>query len=144
MMGFIPDRPQSFMRQLEKRFNRALPEGVSIFYAEGIRVGHSTLRQSDIHGERGYGACDNSFVPTNAFIQNFGHLAKRNVIELDEAEAKAFASGKDIPRDAGDKQRYVVVRYKAHTVGLGFYNGPKKTLENRIPEKRRREIINSI
>ncbi len=143
-MGFIPDRPKSFVRQLEKRFNMVLPEGVAIFYAEGIRVGHATLRKSDIHGERGYGACDNSFIPTNAFIQNFGHLAKRNVIALDETEAKAFAAGADLQKDAGDKQRYVVVRYKEHTVGLGFYDGKKKMLINRIPEKRRREIINSI
>jgi hypothetical protein len=143
-MGFIPDRPKSFVRQLEKRFNMELPEGVAIFYAEGIRVGHSTLRKSDIHGERGYGACDNSFIPTNAFIQNFGHLARRNVIVLEKGDAKAYAAGKDIPMDAGDKQRYVVVRYKEHSVGLGFYDGAKKTLINKIPEKRRREIINSI
>jgi hypothetical protein len=144
MMGFIPDRPESFIRQLEKRFNMKMPEGVSIFYAEGIRVGHSTLKRSDIHGERGYGACDNSFIPTNAFIQNFGYLAKRNVIELNEDEAKAYAAGKDIPRDAGVKQRHVVVRYKEHTLGLGFYDGTKKMLVNRIPEKTRREIINGL
>ena len=143
-MGFIPDRPESFIRQLEKRFNMTLPEGISIFYAEGIRVGHSSLRKSDIHGERGYGACDNSFIPTNAFIQNFGHLAKRNVIELGEEEARSYAAGKNIPKDAGDKQRHVVVRYKEHTLGLGFYDGKIKTLVNRIPEKRAREIINSI
>ena len=143
-MGFIPDRPESFKKQLEKRFNLTLPEGVSLFYAEGIHVGRNALERSDIHGERGYGACDNSFVPTNAFVQNFGHLAKRNVIEVSEDEAKAFAAGKDIPKDAGDKKRHVVVRYKSHTVGLGFYDGEKKTLINRIPEKRTREIINSI
>jgi hypothetical protein len=143
-MGFIPDRPTSFLRQIEKRYNMALPEGIKIFYAEGIRVGHSALNQSDIHGERGYGASDNSFLPTNAFIQNFGHLAKRNVISLEEADAKAYASGKDIPMDAGDKQRHVVVRYKEHTLGLGFYDGMKRTLMNRIPEKRRRDIINTI
>ena len=97
MMGFIPDRPESFIAQLRKRFNMELPEGVSIFYAEGIRVGHSTLRRSDIHGERGYGACDNSFIPTNAFIQNFGHLARRNCIELDEVEARQYAAGEGHP-----------------------------------------------
>jgi hypothetical protein len=143
-MGFIPDRPRCFIGQIEKRFNMELPNGVAIFYAEGIRVGHSTLRQSDIHGERGYGACDNSFIPTNAFIQNFGHLAKRNVIELDEESAKKYAAGQDLQIDAGFKQRYVVVRFGKHTLGLGYYDGEKKTLVNKIPEKRRREIINSI
>ena len=38
----------------------------------------------------------------------------------------------------------MVVRYKEHTLGIGLYDGPKRTLLNRIPEKRRREIINSI
>jgi len=143
-MGYIPDRPKSFVRYLEKHFNLALPDEIGIFYAKGIRVAHKDLIKSAIHGELGYGACDNSFVPTNAFIQNFGHLAKRNIIDVDEEQAKAFAAGKDIPKDAGEKRRLVIVRYKDHTIGLGFYDGSKKMVENRIPEKRRREIINSI
>lgn len=143
-MGFIPDRAKSFATYLQRRFGIELPPGVAVFYAKGLRVGNRELMKSHIHGELGYGACDLGFNPTNAMIQNFGHLAKRNVVEAEEDVAKAFAAGKDLECDMGRSSRYVIRRYKSHSVGMGYYDRDRKKILNRIPEKRRREIINSI
>jgi len=143
-MGFIPDRAESFRTYVQRRFGLELPKGVDIFYAKGVRVGNKDLRKSHIHGELGYGACDFGFNPTNAIIQNFGHLATRNVVEVEEDDAKAFAAGNDLERDMGRGSRYVIIRYKWHTVGMGYYDRDRKRILNKIPEKRRRAIINSI
>lgn len=144
MMGFIPDRAKSFSTYLERRFGIRLPAGVGIFFAKGVRVGNKSLMKSHIHGELGYGACDFGFTPTNAILQNFGHLATRNVVDAEEREARAFAAGHDLECEMGQGSRYVIIRYGGHTVGMGYYDRDKKKILNRIPEKRRREIINSI
>jgi NOL1/NOP2/fmu family ribosome biogenesis protein len=118
---------------------------VGIFYAKGTRVGNREILKSDINGELGYAACDFGFNPTNAFVQNFGHLAKKNVMNVEAQEAKAFAAGKNLKFSLGQaKSKYLVVKYKGHVVGLGYYDKNKGKIINRIPEKRRRAIINNI
>jgi len=144
MMGFIPDRAKSFTTYLQRRFGITLPKNVGVYFAKGLRIGNKGLMKSHIHGELGYGACDLGFNPTNALIQNFGHLATRNVLDVEEDAARAFAAGKDFECDMGRSSRYIIVRYKIHTVGMGYYDRDKKKVLNRIAEKRRREIINSI
>jgi len=135
----ITNREQKFRRYLEKHFQLQLPEDVEMFYAKGVRVGNRDLRKSRINGELGYAACDFGFNPTNSFIQNFGHLAKKNIVRLKEEEARAFAAGKSLEMDLGAKGKYVIVAYKKHIVGLGYYD--KGTIINKIPEKRRRVIV---
>ncbi len=144
-MAFIANRERNFRKYLENHFGIVLPEGVEIFYAQGVRVGSPELMKSAIHGDLGYAACDAGFNPTNSFIQNFGHLATKNIVELDEARAKEFAVGRGIGKmDLGPKSRYVIVRHSGFVVGLGFYEAEKRKIRNEVPEKRRRKIVDSI
>ena len=137
-------KEKNFEKYLEKQFAIFLPAEVDLFYAQGVRTGNNEILKSSIHGDLGYAACDAGFNPTNAFIQNFGYLAKKNIITLDELEAKDFVSGKDLSLNIGRSSKYVVVRYKEFIIGLGYYDSEKKRILNRIPEKRRRTIINEI
>lgn len=136
----ITNREQKFRRYLEKHFALELPADVEMFYAKGVRIGNRELMKSHINGELGYAACDFGFNPTNSFIQNFGHLAKKNIVRLKEEEAKQFAAGSDLKMDLGAKSKHVIVAYKKNIIGLGHYGNGK--IENRIPKKRRREIVN--
>jgi NOL1/NOP2/fmu family ribosome biogenesis protein len=144
MMAFIKHKESNFRKYLERHFSLVLPEGVDLFYAKGVRVGNKEIRKSRINGDLGYAACDFGFNPTNPFIQNFGHLAKRNIVRLIEDDAKAFASGKDLSMDLGRKSKHVIINYKRHVLGLGHYEADRKRIRNRIPKKRSREIINEI
>ena len=137
-------REENFKKYIQKHFGIKLPDGIELFYTQGVRVGNAAIRDSKITGDLGYAACDFGFNPTNSFIQNFGHLAKKNVVSVNENEAKQFASGKDLERDLGQGQKYIIIKYYSHVIGLGKYLPEQKKIVNKIPEKRRREIINSI
>ncbi len=143
-MTFIAKKEKNFKKYLERHFAIFLPQDVDIFYAKGVRVGNRNIYQSQIHGELGYAACDFGFNPTNAFIQNFGHLARRNVVTLDEKQALEFAEGKSLQMDLGSKSKYLVMKYGNHVLGLGHYEKDSRRVINKIPKKRRRRIINSI
>jgi hypothetical protein len=144
-MGFIAHKEKNFERYLENHFGIVLPRSVKLFYSDGVRVSNVEVQKSDIHGDKGYAACDAGFHPTNSFIQNFGYLATKNVVELDESRAKEFAVGRGIGRiDLGGKNRHVIVKYGEFVLGLGHYDVEKKKITNFVPEKRRRKIINSL
>jgi hypothetical protein len=144
-MAFIAGKEKNFRRYIERHFGIVLPQGVSIFYAKGVRVGNNDIIKSQLSGELGYAACDFGFNPTNPFIQNFGHLATRNVVRLkQESEARDFASGKDIVMDLGGKSKQLIMRYKDYTVGLGYYDAGQKKVKNQIPKKRTREIVDEL
>ncbi len=136
------NKEKNFRKYIEKHFRITLPDGVEIFYAKGVRVGNNEIRNSQINGELGYAACDFGFNPTNSFIQNFGHLAKKNIVRLKEDEATKFAAGANLEMDLGTKSKYVIVSCKGYTLGLAYYE--KQKLVNKIPAKRTREIINSL
>lgn len=140
----IGHKERNFTKYLEKHFDIKLPSDVEIFYTKGVRIGNKEIRKSVIHGELGYAACDFGFNPTNSLIQNFGHLAKKNIVRLNDNDAIKFANGENIKMDLGVKTKYLVVAYKKHVLGLGHYDGIKQLVVNKIPEKRRREIINEI
>ena len=76
----IGHKERNFTKYLEKHFDIKLPSDVEIFYTKGVRIGNKKLRKSSIHGDLGYAACDFGFNPTNSLIQNFGHLAKKNIV----------------------------------------------------------------
>ena len=137
-------REENFRRYIENHFNLQLPAEVNLFYVRGVRIGNKEIIKSGVDGELGYAACDAGFNPTNSFIQNFGHLARKNVVKVEGKEAKEFANGKDVKRDLGIKSKYVIVKYNDYVIGLGYYSKEQKKIINKIPEKRRREIINEI
>ncbi len=137
-------REENFKKYVEKHFGIKLPEGIELFYVQGVRIGNAAIRASRITGDLGYAACDAGFNPTNALAQNFGHLAKKNTVSVTELEAKQFAAGKGLKRDLGKASKFVIVKYYSHVIGLGHYSKDQKKILNEIPEKRRREIINSL
>ncbi len=144
-MAFIANRERNFRKYLENHFGIVLPDGVEIFFAQGVRVGSPELMKSAIHGDLGYAACDAGFNPTNSFIQNFGHLATKNTVDVDAARAKEFAVGRGLGKmELGKKSRHVIVTHKGFVVGLGYYQADLKKIRNDIPEKRRRKIINGL
>jgi NOL1/NOP2/fmu family ribosome biogenesis protein len=64
---------------------------------------------------------------------------------VEESKAREFAVGRGLGKtDLGEKSKFVIVRYRGFSVGLGYYNHVEKKIKNLIPEKRRRKIINSI
>jgi NOL1/NOP2/fmu family ribosome biogenesis protein len=144
-MAFIAHKEKNFQRFIEKHFGIRLPEGACLFYAEGVRAGNDEIRKSGIRGETGYAACDAGFMPTNSFMQNFGHLATKNFIEVDEPRAKEFAVGRGLGNITMEgKGGPVIVRHAGFCVGLGMYEAKERKIRNLIPEKRRRKIINSL
>ena len=143
-MAFIANKEKNFRKYLENHFELKLPLGVEIFYTKGVRVGNTDLRKSNIHGDLGYAACDFGFNPTNALIQNFGYLARKNIVDVDEEKAKHFASGKSFSVPLFGKSRYVLVRFRKHSLGLGYFDSLKKKVINKLPDKRERIIVNTI
>ena len=143
-LGFIGNKEKNFRRYLENHFGLVIHQSIALFYQKGVRIGNREIIKSDIDGELGYAACDAGFNPTNSLIQNFGELAKKNFIQVNEEEGKLFASGKNLSVDLGIKTKYIIVKYQQHIVGLGQYDASKKKIINKIPEKRRREIVNSL
>jgi hypothetical protein len=143
-MAFIANKEKNFRKYLENHFGIILPSGVEIFYTKGVRIGNSFIRKSTIHGDLGYAACDFGFNPTNALIQNFGHLAKKNVVDVDKETAKHFAAGRSFGIELHGKSRYVLVRFRRHSLGLGYFDNQKRKIMNKLPDKREREIVNTI
>ena len=143
-MVFISGKEKKFQSFIERHFDIQLPKEIQIFYSEGIRVGSKSLLREDVKGEKGYAAADGGFNPTLAFITNFGHLAKRNVVVVDEEAAKKFANGESLDRDLGNATKYVIIRLNIHTIGLGHYDHKKKKIINKIPQKTARKIVNSM
>jgi len=145
MMAFIANKEKNFQKFVEKHFGMALPEGTALFYKEGVRAGNGDIIKSGIRGEKGYAACDAGFNPTNSFIQNFGHLATKNTVEVDEARAKEFAVGRGLGGMKLECGRGpVAVMCSGFCIGLGQYDPKERKIRNCIPEKRRRKIVNSL
>ncbi|MFH1785139.1 MAG: hypothetical protein ABH842_01805 [Candidatus Micrarchaeota archaeon] len=142
---FIANKEKNFKKYLENHFGIVIPNGIDIFYADGVRIGNKEIQKSHIYGDRGYAACDSGFNPTNALIQNFGQLATKNVIEIkDERTAKGFAFGKGMKMDLGNKNMHIILKYSDYILGLGYYDAKEKKIKNKIPEKRRRNIVNNL
>ncbi len=149
-MAAISHKERNFRRFIEKRFGIVLPEGVVLFYDNGVRCAERDAAGSDIRGDRGYAACDAGFNPTNSFIQNFGHLATRGFVEVDGPRAREFALGRGLGLAGGGiggplpTDGFVIVRSAGFTIGLGRYDSDTKKIRNLVPEKRRRNIINAL
>ena len=126
-MAFIAHKERNFTKYLENHFGITLPEGTELFYDEGVRCAGKEAKFSDIHGDKGYAACDAGFNPTNSFIQNFGHLATKNVVDVDSKKAKEFAVGRGLgATELGPNSGFVAVRSEGFVIGLGYYEADKK------------------
>ncbi len=133
------EKEERFLRFLKKHFGF---EVSGLFYQKGVRIANQEVISSPIRGWKGYAACDGGFNPTNAFIFNFGHLAKRNVLALNEEEAKRFVAGEDLFINLGNKPKHIIPTFNGFPLGAAFYDGEK--IVNKLPKKRTRHIINKL
>jgi len=75
--------------------------------------------------------------PTTNAIQVFGRHARKNVVELDEQQMRAFVAGETINGPfEGLEEGYVVVRHKGVPLGCGLYRHGR--LFSQVPKIRRR------
>lgn len=79
--------------------------------------------------------------PTTNAIQVFGRYAKKNVVELNEAQMRAFVAGEAVRGPfPGIEEGYVIVRYRGVPLGCGLYR--RGMLISQVPKVRRRvELI---
>ncbi|MGV8176535.1 MAG: hypothetical protein ACP5NX_01935, partial [Candidatus Bilamarchaeaceae archaeon] len=76
------------------------------------------------------------------FIQLVGHLAKRNVIALNEREAKEFAACRAVSKKLKTVQGECIASYKGHILGIGDFN--RGVFTPNLREKTAREPNDSL
>lgn len=75
--------------------------------------------------------------PTSNFIHLYGHLAKRNVVQVGREQARNFAMGSDLDVLEGS-DGYVIVSYGGQPLGCGLLKGT--SLKNLLPKAKRQEL----
>ncbi|MCX6675808.1 MAG: hypothetical protein NTW84_05270 [Methanothrix sp.] len=80
---------------------------------------------------------DRPWKPTTCALQIFGRSATKNLIHLDEAQAKIFLTGGSQPIESVSEMGYVVVFYRGEVLGCGLYSHGK--LISQLPKERRME-----
>jgi len=78
---------------------------------------------------------DRPWKPTTCALQIFGRSATKNLIHLDEAQAKIFLTGGSQPIESVSEMGYVVVFYRGEVLGCGLYSHGK--LISQLPKERR-------
>ncbi|MFA5049514.1 MAG: hypothetical protein WC501_00745 [Candidatus Micrarchaeia archaeon] len=134
-----------FNNYLKERFGLVLPKGAQFSSDSGsaIRIYSTTLNSIKMDfGFKGFVAYSKKTGISNEFIQIFGKYAQKNLVFLNEAEAKEFTSGKKINKKIFLKKGPVILKYLNHILGIATFDG--KFLFPKLKEKRKREILNSI
>lgn len=83
---------------------------------------------------------DRPWKPTTCALQIFGKYATKNVVYLNDCQAKAFLAGESQPLEAECEPGYVVVFYRGDVLGCGLYS--RGALASQLPKERR--IASSI
>ena len=142
-------QPKEFRKYLLDRFGLELPENIVLSRGVGssIRIYTQTLNNFPIKtlrikAYRGFIVYSKKTGISNEFIQLFGKNAKKNVFDLEEAEARSFAAGKKIEKRLRALKGPVILRFRGHIIGLAMFDG--RYLFPKIKSKRRRKIENSI
>ncbi len=131
---------EKFKKFIKRQFKIELD--FPLINQKGVRICNREVFNSKIRGWKGYSISDRGFNVTTAFVQNFGHLAKRNKIELNPEEARRFVAGEDLEINLGKKPKHIIVIYKGYGLGAAYYDGNK--IVNKLPKKRRRNILNDF
>ena len=80
--------------------------------------------------------------PTTDAVQRFGREATRNVVVLDDAEARAFLRGEDTDPDWDGDWGYLIAAHEiagdVEPIGVGLYLYDE--LRSRMPKGRRRDL----
>ncbi len=75
-----------------------------------------------------------SLKPTTFGMQVLGRQATRNVMALDDEQAKRLINGADLNIEAEVEDGFVLLKWKGFVVGVGFYKRP--VLKSQIPRIR--------
>lgn len=74
--------------------------------------------------------------PTSVMLQMFGHLATKNVIELDREDAINFAKGLDLSANRHEcSDGYIILKYEGIPLGCGLLRGNE--IKNMLPKAKR-------
>jgi len=80
--------------------------------------------------------------PTTDAVQRFGRDASTNVIELDAAQARAFAAGEDLEPDWDGDWGYLIAAHEiaggVEPIGVGLFT--HGTLRSMVPKGRQRDL----
>ncbi len=134
-----------FVNYLIERFDLRMPKEFQFSSDSGsaIRVYSTTLNSIKMEfGSKGFVAYSKKTGISNEFIQIFGKFASKNILFLNENEAKSFASGKSFSKKIFIKKGPVILKFQNHVLGIAMFDG--KFLFPKLKEKRKREIQNSI
>ena len=78
---------------------------------------------------------DRPWKPTTCALQVFGKYATKNIVELDQEQARVFMAGESQQLVCDCEPGYVVVFYRGDVLGCGLYSHNKLT--SQLPKERR-------
>jgi len=76
--------------------------------------------------------------PTSNFLQLFGHLSTKNVVELSKKDAKQYIEGYDLRVKTNAEHGYVILSYLGNFLGCGFLKDGLVT--NNLPKAKRQQL----
>lgn len=124
------DWTESQIREhLLENYGIKLPQGM--MFEENQKIFLYTGVEIDLSGRRGiYIAKINKDIRPSV---NITHLAKKNILDVSESDAKTWMCGLDIKGDA--EGPYVMIRFDGYIIGIGK---PKEgRIINNLPKNRR-------
>ncbi|MEK6979216.1 MAG: hypothetical protein AABW86_03255 [Candidatus Micrarchaeota archaeon] len=148
------ENAETFKKFLSERFGVVFPHEIllSDTKGHGIRV-HVRGLMDNVYGLKGFQAYSGKSGINPYFMQLVGMHAKRNVIALNDADAKLFISGQNVRKKLKilGGQGPAIVAHGGHILGVGhFGNGEIKspfsqdrrgrTIQNRIRGWRGRDL----
>lgn len=135
----------TFREYLEREFGLIVPREAVLQEQENvIRVYSKTLMMMKPSGYMGFVAgkvSTKGIEVKSEFIQLYGKLAKKNIIELDDHQAREFVEGEYVfvPEDLSG---YKVAKFGRHVLGIG--KAGKGRLYSDFIGKGRKRVENSI
>ncbi len=78
---------------------------------------------------------ESSIKPSTNFVQIFGHLAKKSIIDVDEKGVKDYVDGLDLRTESELSDGYVIVRYNGFPLGCALKKGD--LIINNLPKAKR-------
>ncbi len=129
---------EAFTTYLFERFGISLPKDISFEGEKTLRVMNDELKMFKTSTPKGIRASRMKGVfpkPTTNFIQLFGNLATKNVVEVDRADAVRYFKQENLKTDQTAKTGYVILKYNLAVLGIGFYKDNE--IRNMLPKGRK-------
>ncbi|MDD5337077.1 MAG: hypothetical protein PHS02_01190 [Candidatus ainarchaeum sp.] len=135
----------TFREYLLREFGIALPREIVLQEQENvIRVFSKTLMMLKPAGYMGFVAGKvgtNGIEAKGEFIQLFGKHATKNILELDEIQAKSFVENEFVEINSSESG-WKIAKFQAHVLGIGRLKDGK--LYSDFIGKGRKRVENSL